>query len=228
MLLELATALAGLTADVTATAHPDGSVTVTEQVTTATPATHRIALRVATTDDEDRVYTVRDARLTGSGHLDEDSEGLVATYTGPATLSYTVDGAVADGGQLRWQVTGGWDADLIRLTTAFSAPGISAVDCYAGAIGSARHCTFSELGAGGIARVEQDGLRRGERVDLAVDIPPGALPVNARFVAVSPVADFFKGPGIPVLALVLLLIAAVPTWLHRRRGKNRFEVLSRG
>ncbi|WP_239154152.1 DUF2207 domain-containing protein [Amycolatopsis sp. FDAARGOS 1241] len=229
----------GVTA--TATAHPDGSVTVVERVTTTAPATHRIALRVPVTDDENRVYTVRDARVTGAGHLTEDAGGITAGYTGDATLTYTVDGAVAGGGQVRWPVTGGWDQDLTTLTARLSAPGIptspistppisaspiSTVDCYAGAAGSARHCTFSELGAGGVATVEQDGLRRGDRVDLVVQVPPGALAENARFVRVSPVTDFLTGPGIPLVALAVLLAGAAATWLRRRR-ETRQRVLAR-
>ncbi|MFI5612356.1 DUF2207 domain-containing protein [Amycolatopsis sp. NPDC051903] len=210
----------------TATAQPDGSVTVVERVTITAPATHRIALRVPVTDDENRVYTVRDARVTGAGHLAEDAGGVTASYTGDATLTYTVDGAVAAGGQVRWPVTGGWDQDLTTLTARLRAPGISTVDCFAGAVGSARHCTFSELGADGVATVEQDGLRGGDRVDLVVQVPPGALAGNARFVPVSPVADFLKGPGIPLVALVVLLAGAAATWLQRRRG-TRQRVLAR-
>ncbi|MGW4483444.1 DUF2207 domain-containing protein [Amycolatopsis sp. NPDC004368] len=206
-----------------ATAHPDGSLTVTEHVTG--PATHRISLRVPVTDAETRVYAVHDARLTGSGHLGQDSGGLRVTYSGPATLTYTLDGAVTADGQVRWPVSGGWDADLTTVTATLAAPAISTVDCYAGAVGSARHCTFSELGAGGVARAEQDGLPGG-RVDLVVQVPPGALAANASSAPTAPVEVFFAGPGIPLVALLVLLSAAAATWLHRRRA-TRERVLAR-
>ncbi|WP_326568513.1 DUF2207 domain-containing protein [Amycolatopsis rhabdoformis] len=219
MLTELAVAV---TTD--ATVHADGSITVTEHVTG--PATHRIALRVPVSADEERVYTVRDARLTGAGHVNQEPDALQVTYSGPATLSYTVDGSVADGGLVRWPVTGGWDQDLTTLTATLAAPGISTVDCYAGAVGSARHCTFSELGSGGTARAEQDGLRRGDRVDLVVQVPTGALAATAKTVATAPVKAFFAGPGIPLVALLVLLAGAAATWRHRRR-ETRQRVLAR-
>jgi hypothetical protein len=228
VLTELAVALVlapsgGVTDDVTVTAARNGSLTVTERVTTSRPAVHRIPLRVPATEAQDRVYAIDNVRITG-GHVETGADGVVATFDGgTATLTYTVDGAVDDGGQLRWQVTGGWDADLARVNAAFTppVPGMSTADCFAGSPGSARQCTFSEIGDRGVVRVEQDGLARGDRIDLAVRLPAGALPANARFVPVSTVvAAFVFGPvaavGLGVLALLLLLGAVAVWWLRRR------------
>jgi predicted membrane protein DUF2207 len=231
VLTELAVALVlapsgGVTDDVAVTAARNGSLTVTERVTTSGPAVHRIPLRVPATEKQDRVYVVDNVRITG-GHVETGADGVVATFDGgPATLTYTVDGSVDDGGQLRWQVTGGWDADLARVTAAFTppVPGMSTVDCFAGSPGSARQCTFSEIGDQGVVRVEQDGLARGDRIDLAVRLPAGALPANARFVPVSTVAAAFVfGPvaavGLGIL-VVLLLFGALTVWWLRRRDRT--------
>ncbi|WP_328606612.1 DUF2207 domain-containing protein [Amycolatopsis sp. NBC_00345] len=228
MLTELAVALVlapsgGVTDDVAVTAARDGSLTVTERVTTSGHAVHRIPLRVPATENQDRRYAIDHVRITG-GHVETGADGVVATFDGgTATLTYTVDGAVDDGGQLRWQVTGGWDTDVARVTAAFTppVPGMSTADCFAGSPGSARQCTFSEIGDHGVVRVEQDGLARGDRIDLAVRLPAGALPANARFVPVSTVAAAFVfGPvaavGLSVLAVLLLLGALAVWWLRRR------------
>lgn len=201
--------------DVTVTTAQDGQLTVIERIVTDAPAVHRIAERVPVTDDEDRLYSVTDLHLSGAASAD----GTTITVTGPATVSYTVDGAVA-AGQVRFQLTGGWDRAVDRVTAAFSAPGVSAADCYAGQPGSARQCTFSELRSGG-AHAEQNGLRQGDRIDLAVQTGP--LPENARFVPTGPLAAF--APGFPsvlsglALVLYLLIGASVVRLRTRLRGE---------
>lgn len=198
--------------DVTVTTAQDGQLTVIERIVTDAPAVHRIAERVPVTDDEDRLYSITDLHLSGAATAD----GTTVTVTGPATLTYTVDGAVAAGGQVRFQVTGGWDRALDRVAADFSAPGMSTADCYAGQPGSSRQCTFSELRSGG-AHAEQNMLRQGERIDLAVQTGP--LPENARFVPAGPLAAF--APGFPTvlsgLALVLYLLVGASVLRRRTR-----------
>ncbi|MBB4686000.1 DUF2207 domain-containing protein [Amycolatopsis jiangsuensis] len=205
----------GGTDDITVSAAPDGRFVVTERVSTR--ATHRLPSRVPVTDERDRLYSVSDVRVSGAAHADDDT----VTFTGPAILTYTVDGAVAEDGQVRLQLTGGWDQDLDRVTVNFTASGVSTADCFAGAVGSARQCTFSEIGDRGVVHAEQDGLTHGDRMDLAVQLPAGALPANARFVSSSPLIEAFAfGPAAAVaFGTVLLLVlagAAVTAWLRRR------------
>ncbi|WP_037368833.1 DUF2207 domain-containing protein [Amycolatopsis orientalis] len=195
--------------DVTVTTAPDGQLTVIERIVTDAPAVHRIAERIPVSDDEDRLYSITDLHVSGAGAAD----GTTVTVTGPATVTYTVDGAVA-AGQVRFQLTGGWDRTLDRVTASFSAPGVSTADCYAGQPGSSRQCTFSELRSGG-AHAEQNVLPQGDRIELAVQTGP--LPDNARFVPTGPLAAF--APGFPTvlsgLALVLYLLVGA-TVLRRR------------
>ncbi|WP_245633918.1 DUF2207 domain-containing protein [Amycolatopsis jejuensis] len=193
--------------DITVTTAPDGLLTVVERVVTDAPAVQHLAERIPVTDDEIRRYSITDVQLAGAATAD----GTTISFTGPATLKYTVDGAVAAGGAVRFQVTGGWEQDLARVTATFAAPGVSTADCYAGRVGSARQCTFSELRGGGV-RAEQEGLARGDRIDLAVQTGP--LPVNARFDSSSPFAVFL--PGLPIAALVF----PGAGWLLRRRREQ--------
>ncbi|MFD2471259.1 hypothetical protein [Amycolatopsis silviterrae] len=197
--------------DVTVTAAPDGQLTVIERVVADAPAVHRIAERVPVSDGEDRLYSITDLRVSGAATAD----GTTVTVTGPATVKYTVDGAVAAGGQVRFQLTGGWDRALDRVTADFTALGVSTADCYAGQPGSSRQCTFSELRSGG-AHAEQNVLRQGDRIDLAVQTGP--LPENARFVPNGPLAAF--APGFPTVlsGLFLVLYLLIGASLLRRRS----------
>lgn len=204
--------------DVTVTTAQDGQLTVIERIVTDAPAVHRIAERVPVTDDEDRLYSITDLQVSGAATAD----GTTVTITGPATVKYTVDGAVA-AGQVRFQLTGGWDRTVDRVTAAFSGPEVSTADCYAGQPGSSRQCTFSELRSGG-AHAEQNGLRQGERIDLAVQTGP--LPDNARFVPTGPLAVF--APGFPTvlsgLALVLYLLIGASVLRRRTRPRGELDL----
>ncbi|MFE3173231.1 hypothetical protein ACFXPA_36555 [Amycolatopsis sp. NPDC059090] len=203
--------------DVTVTTAQDGQLTVIERIVTDAPAVHRIAERVPVTDDEDRLYSVTDLHVSGAASAD----GTTITVTGPATVSYTVDGAVAAGGQVRFQLTGGWDRAVDRVTAAFSAPGVSTADCYAGQPGSSRQCTFSELRSGG-AHAEQNGLRLEERIDLAAQTGP--LPENARFVPTGPLAAFAPGFPSALSGLALVLYLLIGASVLRRRTRLRGEL----
>lgn len=198
--------------DVTVTTAQDGQLTVIERIVTDAPAIHRIAERVPVTDDEDRLYSITELHVSGAA----SAEGTTVTVTGPATVMYTVDGAVA-AGQVRFQLTGGWDRAVDRVTAAFSGPEVSTADCYAGQPGSSRQCTFSELRSGG-AHAEQNGLRKGDRIDLAVHTGP--LPENARFLPTGPLAAF--APGFPSVlsGLALVFYLVIGAAVLRRRARS--------
>ncbi|WP_409466659.1 hypothetical protein [Amycolatopsis sp. GA6-003] len=202
--------------DVTVTTAQDGQLTVIERIVTDAPARHRIAERVPVSDDEDRLYSITDLQISGAATAD----GTTVTVTGPATVTYTVDGAVA-AGQVRVQLTGGWDRSVDRVTATFSAPGVSTADCYAGRPGSSRQCTFSELRRGGV-HAEQNVLRQGDRIELAVQTGP--LPENARFVPTGPLAAF--APGFPTVlgGLALVLYLLIGAGVLRRRTRPRGEL----
>ncbi|MDT7727410.1 MAG: hypothetical protein QOI21_3986 [Actinomycetota bacterium] len=219
----------GPTADVALKMLRDGSLSVTETVNVpgGQQLVRRIPLRVAAGEDQDRLYTIRDAKVAGPGKAEQDGDQLVLTLSGGESVAtYTVDGAVADlsgNQQVRWQLASGWDAELTKVTASFVAPApeTSSVDCFAGPLGSGRQCSLSELDHSGIVRVEQDGLNAGERIDLAVRLPPGTVPANARFEQVKTVANAFSLTpltGIGFAALALFLIAGVLAvwWLRRR------------
>jgi hypothetical protein len=205
----------------------DGSLSVTETVTVpgGQQVVRHVPKRVVAGDDQDRVYLIWDVKVTGPGKADSTEDELLLTLGGgQSVITYTVDGSVADvggGQQVRWQVAGGWSADLARVTASFTTPGSTSVDCFAGPTDSSQKCSLSEVDHSGIVRVEQDGLKAGERVDLAVQVPAGTVPANARFEQPATIANAFSstpltGIGLGVLAFFLILGALFVWWLRKR------------
>ncbi|MFD9895870.1 DUF2207 domain-containing protein [Amycolatopsis sp. NPDC059027] len=236
----------GTSAEVALKLLRDGAVSVTEKVTVpgGQQVTSRVPLRVSASDDQDRVFAVRDVKAEGAATGAVEGDQLVLTFRGgESTVSYTVDGAIADVGgqqQFRWQAASGWDAPVARITVSFIAPvpRLSPIDCFAGPIGSSQRCTLAELDHTGVVRVEQNDIRAGDRVDLLVGLPPGTVPVNAKFAEVGLLANAFALTpltGIVFAILVLLLIAgALYVWRLRKRdagalaaGTGPVEVLLR-
>ncbi|MER6666551.1 DUF2207 domain-containing protein [Amycolatopsis japonica] len=210
----------------------DGSLSITEQVTVpgGQHLVRRIPFKVPAGEEQDRVYAIRDVSVEGAGKTEPNGEQLVATFDGGAsTLKYKVDGAVADvngAQQVRWQVASGWDGELSRVSASFSAPTreMPTVDCFAGPLGSDKQCSLAETDHSGVVRIEQDKLAPGERVDLAVQLPAGTVPANARFEQIASVGGAFAlttlaGLGFGALALFLIL-GALAVWLLRRRDRG--------
>jgi hypothetical protein len=219
----------GPTADITLNVQRDGRLSVIEKVTV--PAgqqlTGHIPLRVDAGNGQDRRYTIRDVKTDGAGTAELTGDQLVLSLRGGAsTVSYTVNGAVTGligGRQVQWQLAGGWDTGLARITATFTAPvrEMSSVDCFAGITGSSQRCTLSEVDPTGVARVEQDGLTAGDRVELTVGLPGGAVAANARFEQASVVFNAFA-LTVPVevvfaVLAVFLVFGGLAVWWLRKR-----------
>ncbi|MFC5287371.1 DUF2207 family protein [Actinokineospora guangxiensis] len=188
----------------------DGSLSVTEQVIVGAKETMN---RTAPLRIGERVFTVREAKVEGNGTAEVSGENLVIRLNeGASTVTYKVDGAVADVGdhqQFRWQAASGWDTKLIFVRTSLLTPkpGRDFV-CLAGMAGTEDRCDAAVTDAGGILRVVHSNLDADARVDISAVLPAGMVPVTATFVGgaagVGPFAlTPLSGAG---LGLVLLLL----------------------
>ncbi|WP_436494051.1 DUF2207 family protein [Actinokineospora sp. HUAS TT18] len=187
----------------------DGRMTVIEQVIVQAKdtMTREVPLRIG-----DRVFTVRDAKVDGSGTAEVSGEKFVIKLNeGVSTVTYTVDGAVADLGdrlQVRWQVANGWSDKLVFLRASLLTPEPGDdPTCLAGAAGTEDQCDSALIDVSGILRVIQSDLDAGHRVDMSLDLPAGLVPTNARFeeVKAGPFAMTPVGGGaLGGLALLLL------------------------
>lgn len=220
---------AGPTADVALKVLRDGTLSVTEHVTVpgGQQLVSRVPLKVPAGDDQDRVFAVRDVKTEGAtSELTGDQ--LVLTFpAGTGTVTFTVDGAVADldgRQQARWPVASGFDTPLTKLTASFLAPTpqLSPVDCFAGPVGSSRRCTLAELDHTGVVRLEQNDVRPGDRVDLLVGLPAGTVPATAKFAGIGLLANAFAltPPAGIAFAVLLAFLVAAAVFVWRRRKQD--------
>lgn len=220
---------AGAAADVALKVLRDGTLSVTEHVTVpgGQQLVSRVPLKVPASDDQDRVFAVRDVKTDGAATSQLTADQLVLTFGGgTGSVTYTVDGAVADQNgrqQARWQVASGFDTPLAKLTASFLAPStqLSPVDCLAGPVGSSRRCTLAEVDHTGVVRLEQNDVRPGDRVDLLVGLPANTTPATAKFADIGLLANAFAltpptGIAFAVL-LVFLVAAALFVWRRRKQ-----------
>nr|WP_284747487.1 DUF2207 domain-containing protein [Amycolatopsis sp. RTGN1] len=218
----------GATADVALKVLRDGSLQVTEKVTVpgGKQLTSRVPLKVSAGDDQDRVFEAKDIKTEGAATSQLTGDQLVLTFTGgTSTVTYTVDGAIADQNgrqQARWQVASGFDTPLAKLTASFLAPSprLSPVDCFAGPIGSSQRCTLAELDHTGVVRLEQNDVRPGDRVDLLVGLPAGTVPANAKFADVGLFATAFAFTPLTGIAFALLLVFLIAGGIHVQRRRK--------
>jgi hypothetical protein len=205
----------------------DGSLSVTEQVFVRARRTmnRSTPLRIQAGDDQDRVFTVRDIEVTGNGTAEMTGDAFVMKLgAGATTITYTVDGAVADVAgrqEMRWQVASGWDTRVRLLRASFIAPGTpDSVVCLAGAFGTDSPCRSALTDSGQVLRIVQEGLPAGDRVDLTVNLPAGTVGANAEFDDIGAANAFAltTASGVGLGALVLLLAGGfVLLWLARGR-----------
>ncbi|MGB3438785.1 MAG: DUF2207 domain-containing protein [Actinophytocola sp.] len=205
----------------------DGSLSVTEQVFVQArkTMTRHAPLRIRAGDDRDRVFSIRDVKVTGNGTTEvSGDEFVIKLGEGATTVTYKVDGAVSDiaGHQeVRWQVAGGWDTKVRLLRASFIAPDRpESVVCLAGALGTDSPCRSALTDSSQVLRVVQEALPVGQRVDLTVNLPEGTVGENARFDDIGTASAFAltSASGVGLGALVLLLIGGfVLLWLARGR-----------
>ncbi|CAM4001790.1 DUF2207 domain-containing protein [Kibdelosporangium persicum] len=205
----------------------DGLLTVEETITVRSgeKLNRRSPLRIRS-GDRDRIFVVRDPKLEGNGSAQATAdEFTVSVGQGKSVLRYQVEGAVIDLGdrqEVRWQLAAGWDARLGLLRATFIAPEIPiSVRCNGGPYGSEQPCNRARTDNGGITRVSMSDLAAGDRVDLAIGLPAGTVPANARFAEPEKLAGAFAltpFSGFGLLGLTVLLLGGlVLLWVARGR-----------
>ena len=194
----------------------DGRLSVTEQVTVpeGKPVRRRANLHQSAGSGAERVFTVTDARVEGSGSATvSDDEFTVTLNPGVSTVKYVVGGAVAnadDHQEVRWQVESGWDVPLDKVNVSFIAPEVTqAITCLAGPVGSTTPCDDSQIGHTQSIRAAHFGLKPGDRMDLSIKLPAGAVPASARVEQTFSVARSFaltpaSGGGLAGVGLLLV------------------------
>lgn len=228
----------------------DGTLHVAEAVTYdfAGSARSTVSRSITTREqfdaDTDRIYTLSDVTADAvqtdvdATVTSEDERAVVeVNFSEPqadqvtVTFDYRVDGTVAetpDGLEVRWPVVQGYDVPIASATVRWDVRDATWLSCLAGAPGSSRPCTSSQLvdvsaptmteldlGAGD-EMVGILGLGTDSGVSASTDLQPRWSLSRA-----------FSATGTPlIVALVVLalgLLAALALWLARGRDRRAGE-----
>ncbi|WP_336084872.1 DUF2207 family protein [Nocardia sp. SSK8] len=228
-----------ITADLTLT--EDGVLRVTETV--GVPAdgnfTMSLPLRVQIDDDVERVFKVTDVTATGAGTATTaNDQFVVEAKPGESTFTYSVHNTVADApGTQVFHWLGVLNADIAALDVSVISPSyqMGIVDCKLGPAGNARPCADVHTEPDGVLYLTQTDLRKGDAIDLTLQMPPGTVPANADVRDGSAAGPFsFTAPVFAAFGALLAALAAMIGYIlfARKRaaeavaGNDTFEPLT--
>ncbi|MGM7646319.1 DUF2207 family protein [Nocardia sp. JW2] len=214
-----------ITADLTLT--ETGVLQVVETV--AVPAdgnfTMSLPLRLGLGDGVERVFEVTDVSATGAGTATTvDDQFVVKAEPGESKFTYTVHNTVADApGTQLFHWLGVLNADIASLDVSVISPSfqMGIVDCKLGPAGSARPCAEVHVEPDGVLYLSQTDLRKGDAIDLTLQMPPGTVPANAD-VRDGDSNNFFAftTPVLAAFGALLLALAGMIAYVltARKRG----------
>jgi len=183
-----------------------------------------LPLRVALGDKGgERRFKVSDISSTGPGSAQVNGDLFtVDAPPGKSSFKYTVHNTVSDapGTQLfRW--TGVLDADVASFDATLISPSykMGITDCKVGPQSAPRKCD-ARIEADGVLTMLEQNLKKGDVIDLTLQLPPGTVPANADisdgkssgpFAITAPVLIAFG-----VLLVALLAFGGYVAWVRRQ------------
>lgn len=213
----------------------DGTLHITETITPAKDQVLQRRLLLDTAVEGNRVqhFEVDQVATTGAAQAISDGNALTAVAHGPATISYTVRGAVTDIGdrqQVLWPVASGWDSGLRNVTASFVSPSTkpSSPECSVGAPGFQIRCTSAQVDHTGVIRLQQNELPPDSVVVFSVMLPAGTVPASATFTTIPGAPGPFALTRSSITALTGLggTAIALACWVitARRRDARAAEM----
>ena len=207
------------------TLNREGVLEVTERVTVPPGErfTMTLPLRVQISEDSERRFAVTDIETSGPGSATvADDLFTVDAGPGETTVQYSVRNTVSDaeGSQVfRW--FGVLNVDLAEIHASLISPSfeMGIVDCLLGPIGATRPCAQVRIEPDGVMYLDQTNLRKGESVDLTLQIPPGTVPPNADITGPGDSPFAVTGPVLVAFGLLLAALAAAAAyifWVRRQ------------
>ncbi|MEU8894981.1 DUF2207 domain-containing protein [Nocardia sp. NPDC048505] len=211
---------ATIVADLTLT--PDGVLRVEEAITVPPGGdfTMALPLRLQLKDDVLRSFQVTDVTVTGAGTSRiADDQFIVDADPGESKFSYTIHNMVTDAPsaqQFRW--LGVVNNDIASLSVSLISPSfeMSIVDCKLGPPGNTRACADVRVEADGVLFLEQTDLRKGDAIDLSLQLPPGTVAVAAE--KANPFA--VTTPALLAFGALLLALAGLAAYAARARRQD--------
>ncbi|MFI5714130.1 DUF2207 domain-containing protein [Kribbella sp. NPDC051620] len=248
-------ALTGVPAGATTTADPvvtsfnstirverDGTLKVVEvwKLSNVTGTfTRFVVTREHLADDVDHVQKIEDLQVK-SGGAEKNKELTtngdissiaVADLSGGDTeleFDYTVKGAVAEtlnGTEVRFSPLTGLAMTVQDANIVYSAPEVSHVSCFAGAIDSNFPCTLAQLGETSGPTFKQTGLPPGNTIRMTVGFPKGQIAANSIVEYRKTFKRAFSTDTAQLItALAVLLLGALALLLlYRLRGRDQVD-----
>ncbi|WP_280512539.1 DUF2207 family protein [Nocardia farcinica] len=205
----------------------EGVLRVEETVSVPEGAEFRMSLplRLQVEPDVERRFRVTDVETGGVGSATtaDDRFTLVAP-PGESTFRYAVHNTVGDAPSSQvFHWLGVVDTDIAAISAALVAPSyeLAIVDCTLGPPGNTRPCADVRTEAIGVLHLEQTDLRKGDAIDLTVQLPPGTVPANADVIDHSGPGPFsLSGPVLAAFGALLALLAGMAALVWRARRDN--------
>lgn len=212
---------AGVSIDADVRLGDDGVVAVTEMIVVPPGGRLQTSLPLRAGGN---TFSVTDTTASGAATIAVVDDHLrIDALPGASTVSYAVHGSIDTGpsGQVfRW--SGVLDSDVASISATVDSPThkLGIVHCFAGPIESAQRCDVASVDPTGVLTLRHTNLHRGDRIDLAMALPPGTIGAAGDGADAKP--DAFAPTRLALVALVLvalgLLAGAVYVRLARRRA----------
>ncbi|MFC4376733.1 DUF2207 family protein [Nocardia halotolerans] len=236
---EPAPAGVSITADLTLTEAGVLEVVETVAVPAGETFTMSLPLRLKVGDDVERIFKVTDVSATGAGTAGTvDDRFVVEAKPGESEFTYTVHNTVSEApGTQMFHWLGVLNADIATLDVSVISPSfqMGIVDCKLGPVGQAEPCAEVHVEPDGVLYLSQTDLRKGDAIDLTLQMPPGTVPANADvrssdsnnfFAFTAPVLAAFGALLLALAAMIAYVLTARKRGAAARRGSDAFEPLS--
>ncbi|MBL1073494.1 DUF2207 domain-containing protein [Nocardia sp. 2] len=203
----------------------DGLLRVVEQVEVPAGQDFRqvLPLRVAIGDGVERNFKVTDVKSTGDATATVGADRFtIEARPGVSTVEYTVHNTVSDttGAQV-FQWSGVLNTDVASISATVIGPDfrMGITKCTIGPPGDPEDCADIRVEPDGVAHLEKTDLRRGDLIEVTLQLPPGTVAANADIKddnapgPFSPTGVVFAAFG--VLLAALAAAAGYVLWARR-------------
>ncbi|WP_280382421.1 DUF2207 family protein [Nocardia wallacei] len=184
-----------------------------------------VPLRVALKDKGERRFSVTDISSTGPGTAKVEGDRFsIDAQPGESSYRYTVHNVVNDapGTQIfRWSGVLNTDVDSITASVISPSYQMGIVDCKIGPVGTSQPCADVRVEPDGVLTLYKEGLRKGDMIDLTLQMPPGTVPANADITGDEPSAFAITTPVLVAFGALLLGLAAAAgyvAWARRQEA----------
>ncbi|UGT40267.1 DUF2207 domain-containing protein [Nocardia yamanashiensis] len=203
----------------------DGLLRVVETVEVPEGGDFRqvLPLRVQVSDTVERNFEVTEVQATGDGTAKvDDNLFTIEARPGSATFKYAVHNTVsnADGAQVfHW--TGVLNTDVASISASVISPDfrMGVTKCTIGPPGAPENCADIRVEPDGVAHLTKTDLRKGDVIDVTLQLPPGTVKANADIHDDNAPGPFsLTGPVLAAFAVLLAGLAAAAgyvVWTRR-------------